>query len=189
LPRTKYVVTPTFAKVRIESADHGSIQRANDSKIGVRLGVHTPNFKIKSMTPEWQMKGKSATALLSVELAFEYSGLIRISKNVPSSSACYKAAEEHELEHESICVSETKASIGACEKILQSHVEAILKKSYKNDIAKAEADESAFIRAVGIAAFSEMQDGPFYKVADKSTKIDTASTYAPIEALCADYLE
>jgi hypothetical protein len=189
MPKQSFTVTPSFLRVKIESADHGAIQRGNDSGVKVRLGLHTPNWRITSIVPGWEMKSRKPTAFLGFELKFEYSGLVQISKKVDPKSECYRLAEAHELEHEDICVSETRAAVGACEKILKSHAEAILKKTYKNDIAAAYDDETAFGRAVGTAAFREMQDGPFYKAADKSAKIDTPSTYAPIDAACQDYAE
>lgn len=190
MARTTYTIKASYGpRPRVEMADQGTLDRGNDSRIKTRLGLHTPTWKIKNPSCEWDMKStKSApTGLADFTVAFEYSGRVQISKAIPTGSECYKLAEAHEFEHEDACVAGTKAAIADCEKILKKHVEAVLKKSYKNDFAKAYDDETAFITKVATAAFTEMQDGPFYDIAAKSAALDTPSTYAPINAACAEY--
>jgi hypothetical protein len=187
--KTTYTIEASYARPSVEMVDQGTLDRGNDSKIKVRLGLHTPTWKIKSATAEWDMKSSRSapTGLADFLIAFEYAGAIQISKVIDKSSHCYKLAEAHEYEHEDACVSGTKAAIRDCQKILEDTVQSVLKKTYKNDLAKAYEDEKGFTRSVATAAFKAMQDGPFYKVAEASAKLDTPANYAPIDAACAEY--
>ena len=80
----------------------------------------------------------------------------------------------------------TRSATGACEKILKKAYKATLK-SYKRDFEAMHAAEKKVLKKIAIDAFKQMDDGPYYKVAESSLKIDNSGHYRIIDLACADF--
>ncbi|MCL6284728.1 hypothetical protein M3P21_14420 [Ruegeria sp. 2012CJ41-6] len=182
------VETDIVAKAPITLLAHAAMQKMRKGKSGVLFGKHRPDWKLINASIEWDMdkKTKSPTGVSAFVIKVRYSGQIYISKAIDKNSKCFKLVKEHEQEHQKICIAGTKAATGACRKILKKHFDAVLR-SYKGDIKKLSANEATAVKKIAFGAFKEMDDGPYFKVAVKSLKIDTDSHYSKISPHCAEY--
>lgn len=191
MANTKFVINLNIqTQASIKQISHNALQgKKKPGQSGVLFGLHIPDWKLVNAGIEWNMnrrKGKP-TGVSSIELDVRYTGQILISKAIPSGSPCYKFTKTHEQEHQKICVVGTRASARACEKILKKHYKAVLKSDYRNDIEEMHANEKKALTKIAKAAYTEMDDGPYYKVAEASLAIDTPSHYKIIDMQCAAF--
>ncbi|OBY25680.1 MULTISPECIES: hypothetical protein [Leisingera] len=189
MAKTKYIIdTDIQAKAKVTIIDHAKLQKMRKGEKGVLFGKHSPDLKLMNASFEWDMDGKTkkAVGLSSVTLSIRYTGQIYLSKAIDKKSKCFSLVKAHEEEHQKICVKGVKAMNSACQKILQKHTDAMLRK-YKGDYDAFAQAEAKAARKVAIDAYKEIDDGPFYKVAVKSLSIDTASNYAKISPHCSQF--
>lgn len=189
MAKTKYIIDTTIeTTAKITPVDHAKLQKSLNGKKGVLFGRHSPDLKLMNANFEWETDKKDkdkVVGLTSVTMTIHYSGQIVISKAIDKSSKCYALVKSHEQEHQKICVAGVKAMTATCQKILKKHTDTILR-SHKGDyvaFCKAETSQRKLI----IAAYKEIDDGPFYKVAVKSLAIDTASHYGKISPHCQKF--
>ena len=189
MTKTNYIIAADIQpKAAITFLDHAKLQKMKKGKEGVLFGKHKPDLKLMRASFEWDMdpKTKKAVGLSSVTLSIRYTGEIYLSKAIDKRSKCFALVKAHEQEHQKICVAGAKAMNAACQKILQKHTDAMLRR-YKGDYDAFEKDEAKAARKVSIESYKEIDDGPFYKVAVKSVTIDTPAHYKKIAPFCAEY--
>lgn len=176
------------AKATISLLEHSKLQKMRKGESGVLFGRHKPNFKLMNATIEWTYDKDTGDAdgLSKVTLSARYWGEIFLSKAIDKKSDCFKKVCEHEKEHQKVCVKALKASIKSCEAIIEKHTEKALQK-YKGDYAAFKNNEATAAKNIAIAAYREIDDGPFYKAAVKSAALDTPANYKKIAPFCAAY--
>ncbi len=188
MAKTKYLIQTDLKAVTINMVAHDALQKMRGGKKGVLFGKHVPDLKLMSASIDWtyDKKSKKADGIKTVTMDVRYWGTVFLSKAIDKKSTCFKLVKAHELEHESICAKGVKAMNGACAKILEKHVEAMLKK-FKGDYDAFEKAGDKAARKVFIAAYKEIDDGPFLAVATKSAGIDTPANYKKISPHCEAY--